>query len=151
MDYNTQLCSSLTCEPKSTNHTFVDPQNSNNSESDSDDSYSDLINDYTSSKLKAELQNNVDANKISGTHDLDNRQRSRDTDNPSTPSCSGSDENDHSTDKRNTFLRKSSDRSLKDDFSCVGCVVVPQSYVVKWGAQLLVALERLHRAGVICL
>lgn len=121
-------------------------------QSDSDDSYSDLINDYTSSKLKAALQykkdDSINTSKTSDINDLENRQE--ETDNPNEPSFSGTETHNYSTDKINTFLRKNSSKSLTDDFSSIECVVVPQTYAVKWGAQLLLALEKLHQLGVTC-
>lgn len=139
-DHIKRTCASLNYELKM-NDTFAD---THNSDCESDDSYSDLINDYTSSRMKAEQ------NKLLIDKSLEQIPQ---TNNPHEDICKKNEDMcDNNTDKKDKFLRKGSDRSLVEELSYIdNCVVVPQSFVVKWAAQLLLALEKLHNLGVICL
>lgn len=89
------------------------------SDNDSEFSYSDLINEYTSSKTeKSDL---------------------------SSPESPTNEENISKT-KSNTTTTTEWDEFENFD----GVLVVPRRFVVKWAAQLLLALEKLHSLGVIC-
>lgn len=82
------------------------------SDSASEFSYSDLINEYTTSKNKIDQENS----------DLTYEVPSED-------------------------IPKNTDEWV---FENLNGVVVPKRFAIKWAAQLLLALEKLHSLGVIC-
>lgn len=106
------------------------------SDNESEFSYADLINDYTSNKTKL---------------GPDQETLNMDSDSKSPESL---DENTASN-RRDLERVDSSDLSenskkIEWDFEEFDGVAVPKKYVVKWAAQLLLAVEKLHSLGVIC-
>lgn len=87
------------------------------SDNDSEFSYSDLINEYTSGKTAASSPEITDDENIPKT-------------------------------KTTTTTTTTTEWDEFENFD--GVVVVPRRFVVKWAAQLLLALEKLHSLGVIC-
>lgn len=103
------------------------------SDNESEFSYTDLINEYTSSKSKLDLdQENLNVPSKSDGGD---------------GSSEAINEKCDSTVDLSEFSKKT---TLTEDFENICGIMVPKKYVVKWAAQLLLALEKLHSLGIIC-
>lgn len=124
------------------------------SDSSSDDSYSNLISNYASSRVKTVILKNITdgANTFEDFRNVEEIEN-KESDISQIKSSVDADklEGDKSdVDKKKTYQRKYSDRSLIEDFDDVMHISIPIKEVVKWAAQLLLALEKLHRLGVVC-
>ncbi|XP_022907278.1 ribosomal protein S6 kinase-like 1 isoform X2 [Onthophagus taurus] len=138
---------------------------------ESEGSYSELLNDYAASKFNkeevkksketppaieiepngADVKTIIEEEETPEVKELDNiLTKSQQLISSMESTIQFSRENSvNYDDKINDFTRKLSDRSVCDEFE------IPQQAlklddVVKWSAQLLLALEKLHRLGVIC-
>lgn len=100
------------------------------SDDNSEDSYTDLINNYTSSR------NNPLSSCEEGKE----------------PEIFEENQPQLSTVKSKDVLyqRKSSDLSFFGDDEEIDMIAVPLTCIVKWAAQLLLAVESLHNLDVIC-
>ncbi|KAB0804546.1 hypothetical protein PPYR_01516 [Photinus pyralis] len=134
----------------------------NDESSDSEHSYSDLIYDYTLSKIKssdiAERSEDISSSlkkDSSEEHSSDNLINSSNRELKICRSLSKSVESEANTSyfSRPTLCRKSSERSewsCFDDCEINENVLLSISDITKWAAQLLLALERLHSLGIVC-
>lgn len=123
------------------------------SDSSSDDSYSNLISNYANSRAKTVILKNASDGASTfeefGTeeeienNDIGVFQTKDNVDEDELEGCKA-------VDKKKLYQRKYSDRSLLEDFDDVTHVSIPLKTVIKWAAQLLLALEKLHHLGVIC-
>lgn len=121
------------------------------SDPESEHSYSDLINDYASNKSKNDQSTKRDAE-----NDL-----------PSDESFEKLNSGDLISPNRNLMdepvpdlltkssvelksKRKFSEMSSFDDLDLAQNFLISEENIVKWAAQLLIALEKLHALGVIC-
>ncbi|CAH1102840.1 unnamed protein product [Psylliodes chrysocephalus] len=161
---------------------FITNQIQEDSDNDSEASFSDLINDYNISRL---------ANSSNSSKTISNREQSEERDSdgsfekvdvadyalpeevfgdnkpmnsPDTVltdqifhhkytrrKVSNADKRDFSNESVASNQRKLSEISSIFDFEIFSNrLVVPEKMVVKWAAQLLLALEKLHTLGVIC-
>lgn len=124
------------------------------SDSSSDDSYSNLISNYASSRVKTVILKNI-TDGANTFEDFNNVEEIENKESDISQIKSSVDEDklegDKSdVDKKKTYQRKYSDRSLIEDFDDLMHISIPIKEVVKWAAQLLLALEKLHRLGVVC-
>lgn len=147
------------------NGSYVDSDN------DSEGSYSDLINEYTASKFqtaKHTFNSTIDETKTGKATDVTTtfgKNNLVESDNMLTklqgssataqgslceqPNTFGEKEHDESLQNKEVFQRKSSEISASDDIE-FRSIKAKVEDVVKWTAQLLLALEKLHVLGVIC-
>lgn len=122
-------------------------------------SYSDLISDYTNKKNSNSISSISKTEKISNS---DTEEGSSITSEYEAKSMDGLPANlsvasnivngiekDHSNDSINrTFQRSFSEKSYTEEFSCIN--YIPPLYdVVQWAAQLLLAIDKLHKMGVV--
>ncbi|GJQ76643.1 hypothetical protein Trydic_g15503 [Trypoxylus dichotomus] len=114
------------------------------SDSESEGSYSDLINEYAA---KGDASNTLEIDgMLMKSQQLLNTIEEALTKIPESPIQIDGAEIAKATD---VFERKLSDRSLQDDFEFKPTTVNIKD-VTKWAAQLLLALEKLHVLGVVC-
>lgn len=109
-------------------------------------SYSDLITDYNSKRTiqkNDEKPENSDTEEVSANSAASLSETKENSDELTTETKNGSNEKIEIT-----FQRSMSEKSYTEEFTMIN-YIPPLTDIIKWAAQLLLAIDKLHRVGIV--